>query len=140
VIHDLAHFRTACRRLVLLLGVGLVLLAAARPVTALAKDGRKEVRVAGICGSGATSNLRLRSDGGGIELRFEVDHSRVGVAWRVVLVQERRVAWKGTARTARPSGSFEVERSLSDLPGADAVTATAWGPKGLVCRATATLP
>ena len=71
---------------------------AARPVAAVAKDGPGEVRVAGVCGSGATSELRLKSDDDGIELRFEVDHSRAGVVWRVVLVHERRIAWKGTAR------------------------------------------
>lgn len=34
----------------------------------------------------------------------------------------------------------EVRRTVPDVPGADTVTATAWGPGGLVCRATATLP
>jgi hypothetical protein len=121
--------------------VGLVLIAffALWPVSASAKGGRPEVRVAGSCGSGATSSLRLRGGDGGIEVRFEVDHARAGIAWRVVLVHERRVAWKGAASTARPGGSFEVQRILPDLPGADAVTVSAWGPKGLVCRATATL-
>jgi hypothetical protein len=28
---------------------------------------------------------------------------------------------------------------LRDLPGPDAVTVRAWGPRGLTCRATATL-
>jgi hypothetical protein len=49
------------------------------------------------------------------------------------------VTWRGVARTKRSSGSFEIERRLRDLPGADAVTARAWGPRGAVCRATATL-
>jgi hypothetical protein len=128
------------RLVVLLLGVGMLLLFAARPVAAVAKDGRGELRVAGVCSSGAASRLRLKRDGDGIELRFEVEHSRAGVVWRVVLVHERRIAWKGAARTTRPSGSFEVTRTVQDLPGADAVTAQAWGPRGLVCRAAATLP
>jgi hypothetical protein len=115
-------------------------LCAARPGAAIAKDGRGEVRVAGVCGKGATSELRLKSGDEGIELRFELDHGRTGVVWRVVLVHERRIAWKGVATTTRPSGSFEVRRTLPDLPGADAVTARAWGPRGLVCQATATLP
>jgi hypothetical protein len=128
------------RLFVLLLGVGMLLLFAARPVAAVAKDGDGEVRVAGVCSSGAASRLRLKRDGDGIELRFKVEHSRAGVVWRVVLVDERRIAWKGAARTTRPSGSFEVTRTVPDLPGADAVTAQAWGPRGLVCRAAATLP
>lgn len=126
-------------RVVTLLGIGLVLLFASGAV-AVAKDGRGEVRVTGICGSGASSKLRLKTGDDGIELRFELDYSRAGVVWRVVLVHERRIAWKGAARTTRPYGSFEVRRTLRDLPGADTVTARAWGPRGLVCQATANLP
>jgi hypothetical protein len=127
-------------RFVALLGIGLALLVAGGAMAAIAKDGEGEVRVAGICGSGASSKLRLKTSDDGIELRFELDYSRSGVVWRVVLVHERRIAWKGAARTTRPAGSFEVRRTLRDLPGADTVTARAWGPRGLVCRAAATLP
>ncbi len=118
----------------------MVLLLAARTGAAVAKDGPGDVRVTGVCGSGATSKLRLKGDDDGIELRFEIEHSRPGVAWRVVLVHERRIAWKGTVRTSRRNGSFELRRTLRDLPGADVVAARAWGPRGLTCRADATLP
>ncbi len=104
------------------------------------KDDRPEVRTAGTCNGGARAKLRLRADGGDIELEFEIEDARAGVLWRVALVHERRVAWKGSARTTRPSGSFAIRKSLSDLPGYDTVTARAWGPNGLSCRATATLP
>jgi hypothetical protein len=127
-------------RLLAPLGIVLVLVFAARPAAAVAKDGRGEVRVAGVCGSGATSKLRLKSDDDGIELRFEVNHSRAGIVWRVVLVHERRIVWKGAVRVTRPNGSFEVRRTLPDLVGADAVIARAVGPGGLVCRAAAVLP
>lgn len=102
------------------------------------KDGRVEVRVAGVCGAGAKSRLRLRGEDGEIELRFEVEHARAG-RWRIVVVQERRIVWRGTAKTTTQHASFEIERVLNDLPGADAVTARAWGPNGLGCRATAIL-
>ena len=125
------------RLLVLLLGVGMLALFAAWPVAAIAKDGPREVRVAGVCSNGATSELRLRSRDQGIELRFRLDHSGAGAVWRVVLVHERRIAWKGAVRTTRSDSSFEVRRTLQDLPGADTVTANAWGPLGLVCRADA---
>jgi hypothetical protein len=132
-----ARFRI-CSPLLLLLALAGLLFFAARPVAAVAKGGRPDVRVAGVCGTGgAASNLRLRSDGG-IEVRFEVDHRRVGEIWRVVLVHERRVAWKGLARIG-PDGSFEVERTVADLPGADEVTVRAWGPAGLGCSAVATV-
>ena len=47
---------------------------------------------------------------------------------------------KNVAVELRNFGVFEVRRLLTDLPGTDAVTATAWGPRGLVCRAAGTLP
>ncbi|MDX6658653.1 MAG: hypothetical protein QOH62_3446 [Solirubrobacteraceae bacterium] len=102
--------------------------------------GAGEVRVAGTCGKGATSKLRLRARDGGIRVQFEVDHSRAGGAWRVVLVQDRRVVWRGRARTRGVGDSFEIQRRLRDLPGADQVTARASGPGGLTCAASATLP
>ena len=123
----------------LLLGVGILSLFAARPAAAVANDGRDEVRAAGDCGSGAASELRLKRDHDGIELRFRVD-TRAGAVWRVALVHERRIAWKGAARTTRTNGSFEVRRTLPDLPGADAVTASAWGPRGLVCQSNGHAP
>ena len=105
------------------------------------KDGRGEVRVVGSCSVAATSKLKLKARDGGIEqLEFEVDHSRAGSQWRVAIVHERRVAWKGAARTSGPSGAFSVDRRVPDLLGPDTVTARAWGPAGVTCRATATLP
>jgi hypothetical protein len=103
-------------------------------------NGGVEVRVAGSCGSGATSKLRLRTRDQEIRVQLEVDQSRSGALWRVVLVQDRRVVWRGYARTGGANDSFEVQRYLRDLPGADAVTARAWGPRGVTCAASATLP
>lgn len=121
------------------LGVGLAVLLVASPTAAIAKGGRDEVRVAGVCGSGALAELRLKRRDDGIELRFGVDRRGAGAVWRIVLVHERRIAWRGVRRTGQ-NGSFEVRWMLEDLSGADAVTARAWGPRGLVCRASATLP
>ncbi len=124
----------------LLFGVAVLTLCAATPAAAIAKGGPpSEVRVAGVCTSGSAATLRLRLHEGGIELRFEVDHVRAGSTWRVAIVHERRVAWKGAVRTTRP-GSFEVRRTLQDLPGTNTLAVQAWGPRGLVCRAVATVP
>jgi hypothetical protein len=123
----------------------LLALALLGPGSALARGGpgggddRPEVRVAGVCGRGASSRLKLKARDGAIEAEFEV-HGRSGARWRVVFVQERRVAWRGRARTAGASRSFSLERRLSDYPGADQVMARAVGPRGLTCTATATLP
>lgn len=103
------------------------------------KDGRGEVRAAGSCSGGATAKLRLRSRDGAIEAEFEVEHARAGKLWRVTLVHERRVAWRGARTTSTPGGAFEVDRRVPDLVGTDTVTATAWGPSGATCRATAVL-
>jgi hypothetical protein len=129
------------------LAIALVLLALAvlGPASALAKGGgggggdRPEVRIAGSCGRGATSSLKLKARDGRIEAEFEV-HGRARSLWRVAFVQERRTVWRGRARTAGRSRSFSVERSLGDYPGPDQVFARAVGPRGVTCQASATLP
>jgi hypothetical protein len=116
------------------LALALAAAALAAP-TAAASD---EVRETGSCGGGATSSLRLKPDHGGIELRFEARHDRGSPRWRVVVVQERRVVWRGRPRAH--DGRVRVRRTLTDLPGVDRVTVTASGPGGLRCTVAATLP
>jgi hypothetical protein len=116
----------------------LALVAVVGPVAAFADEGRHEVRATGACSGVAASKLRLKGRDDRIELRFEVAHGRPGI-WRVIVVHERRVVWKSSIRVTRSGGSFEVRRMLADLPGADTVSARALGPRGVVCRAAATL-
>jgi hypothetical protein len=66
-----------------------------------------------------------------------VRRNRRGERWRVVLVHERRVAWRGV-RTSGSSG-FRVRRTLRDLGGSDRVKVRASGPRGVTCEAAATL-
>jgi hypothetical protein len=101
--------------------------------------GGGEVRVAGDCGRGATAALRLRADDRRIELRFRLRQSRGRGAWRIAVVHEQRVSYRATRRTTRSDDSFELRRTLPDLPGSDTVTVHAWGPSGVSCRAAATL-
>jgi len=96
------------------------------------------VRVAGVCGRGATSTLRLRARDGEIETRFAV-HGGRGL-WNVTVVHERVVAWRGTRRPDAVSGWFSIAYRLPDYGGADTVTTRATGPRGAICSATATLP
>ena len=118
----------------------LACLLLALPASSQARGGGgdDEVRASGRCGGGARSELRLKADDGTIELRFEVRGARRG-SWRVVVVQERRVAWRGTVRASGGSRSFRVERDLDDLPGADAIMVRASGPRGVTCSASGTL-
>jgi hypothetical protein len=101
--------------------------------------GRAEVRSAGTCGTGAASSLRLRSRDGSIRSEFWV-HGRASSTWRVTIVHERVVAWRGKRRTAGPSHDFNLSYYVPDYSGADLVTARATGPRGIVCSASATLP
>jgi hypothetical protein len=111
--------------------------------TAAARDGDggdNDVRVAGVCGKGATANLRVRSRDNGIEVRFALTQTRGRGLWRVTIVHENRVAVRTTVKTTSGDESYEVRRVLRDLPGSDTVVVHAWGPNGLGCRAAATLP
>ena len=103
-------------------------------------DGGDDVRAAGSCGRGATSSLRLQGRDDGIEVRFRLRQTRGRGAWRITVVHENRVAARVTRKTTRSEDSFEVRRTIPDLPGSDAVVVHAWGPRGLGCRAAATLP
>jgi hypothetical protein len=116
-----------------------VALALVAPAPALARGGDDDVRVTGTCGKGATSKLRLRTKDGAIEVEFEVKANRGGQRWRVVLVHERRVAWRGRARTRSGSRSFRIRRSIPDFGGADQVTGRASDPRGNTCEATGLL-
>src|SRR3954467_5102384 len=120
----------------LLIAIALLALAVIGPASALAKGGggggggdRPEVRVAGSCGRGASSTLKLKARDGGIEAEFEV-HGRSRSAWSVAFVQERRTVWRGRARAAGVSHSFSIERRLGDYPGPDQVFPRAPGPRG----------
>jgi hypothetical protein len=130
----------AVLRLVLLLCAAAVV-AAGVPAPARAdrgSDGDREARVSTRCAGGATSQLRLRSHDGSIRLEFELKRRRARESWRVVIVHERRVSWRGTLRTG-DSGSFRVRRSLDDYEGVDRVTVRAAGPRGLTCETSARL-
>jgi hypothetical protein len=112
------------------------------PADAVSRNGgdRQVVRAAGTCGGAAHAALKLKSDDGGIEAEFELHQARRGSSWRVVVVQESRVVWRGTARAGHATGAFTVARRLRDLVGADRISVRASGARGVACRASATLP
>lgn len=115
-----------------------LLLALALPSAAAARGGGgDDVRVAASCGRGASAELRLKQDHGAIEVEYRVRRGHGGERWSVVLVQERRVAWRGGA-TSEGDG-FRIRRTLPDFAGADEITARATNRRGLTCQATGVL-
>ena len=98
------------------------------------------MRVEQTCPGGSTIRLRVRSRDDD-ELRVEVDvrTRRRGAAWSVVVIHERRLAARVRTRTSTRSGSFSLRRTIPDWPGRDTVTVRALGPRGEVCRASATI-
>jgi hypothetical protein len=111
----------------------LVLLALGSP--ALAKDG--DVLVRGICSGASAAKLKLSEEDGRIEVEFEVDQNRNGVAWTVVLTRDGSRVARLTRVTRAPSGSFEARRVIANTAGADVVRATAQR-RGESCSARAT--
>jgi hypothetical protein len=105
---------------------------------ASAKDG--DVRRAGTCTGASESKIKLSPENGRIEVEFEVDQNRNGVNWNVALRDNGVKVFGGTARTAPPSGSFEVRRVIANQAGSDRVVGTARNPAtGETCRAVATI-
>ena len=102
---------------------------------ALAKDG--DVLVRGTCSGSSTAKLKLSEEDGRIEVEFEVDQNRNGVAWTVVLTRDGTRVARLVRVTRAPSGSFEARRVVANPAGADVVRATAQR-RGESCSARAT--
>jgi hypothetical protein len=74
-----------------------------------------------------------------IEADWEVHSVRAGQTWRVVMRHNGSVVWSGT-RTTEHDGDFEVERSVTDASGADAIRVRAVNNRtGEVCRGGASI-
>jgi len=95
---------------------------------------RVELRRTGLCSMSSRARLRVRAEDGRIRVELEIDTSRNGGAWTVIVLHERRIAFRGTLRTEAPSGSFELRRTVDDWFGPDAIVARATGPGGESCR------
>jgi len=105
-----------------------------------AKGGGSDVkRVTGTCTGRSTSKLKAKPDHGRLETEFEVDQNRNGVTWKVRIRRNGKLAVKTNARTKAPSGSFSVERRLTNGSGSDRITARATSPSGEVCKASITI-
>lgn len=99
-----------------------------------ASDDDRVIRT-GNCTMGADWKLKVKTDNGRLEVEGEVDSNVVGQRWRWRIRHNGSITARGTAETVAPSGSFEVERRLVNLPGTDRIVFRAVHRKtGEVCR------
>ena len=84
--------------------------------------------------------MRLRVRERDDDLRVDVDlrAARRGT-WIVTIVHERRIVLRGTRRTGAESRSLSVRVAIPDWPGRDTLAVRTLGPRGELCRATATV-
>lgn len=118
-----------------LLGSGLAL----APSASASHD--PEVRTQGNCSAGATVTawkLKVKADDGALEVEAEVDSNRAGQVWSWTLSDNSVLTRSGSAKTVAPSGSFSVERRISNRAGTDHVVFRAVRA-GQVCTARASL-
>jgi hypothetical protein len=123
------------RRLALAASVAALIL----PLSAAADDDpRDEARREGTCTRSSDVELRLRGDDGRIRVELEIETGRRGARWRVIVLHERRTAFRGEIRTGS-DGALELRRNVPDWYGTDTVVVRASGPRAETCRVAATL-
>src|SRR4051812_27809188 len=91
------------------------------------------------CGGGAHSSLSVWSGKGGkVGVASALAGAPPGDAWRLVVVHEGHVRWRGRA-VAGHDGRLELYRQVGDYGGVDHVSVRAYGPGGATCAASADL-
>jgi hypothetical protein len=93
-------------------------------------DGR--VIKTGSCSDGAHWKLKVKNDDGRLEVEGEVDSNRSGQTWSWKIKDNGSVAASGSSKTGGRSGSFSVERKISNRAGTDNITFRA-SHSGEVC-------
>jgi hypothetical protein len=123
------------------LTIAAILCALALPAGTLGAplDEDDDVRVAGSCSGASEASLRLRADDGAIRVELRIDTGRARATWRVVLLHERRIDYRGSLRTSSSSRSLRLRITVADWFGSDTIAARATGPRGETCRASATI-
>lgn len=93
-------------------------------------DGR--VEKSGSCSDGAHWKLKVKNDDGRLEVEGEVDSNRSGQTWSWRIKDNGDVAASGSSKTGGRSGSFSLERKITNRAGTDKVTFRA-SHSGEVC-------
>ena len=92
---------------------------------AQAKDDDGRIIRTGSCSGSADWKLKAKHDDGRIELEYEVDSNQSGQTWRV-RVRDNGVRVIATrATTGGRSGSFDLERKVTNRAGSDSFVARA---------------
>lgn len=132
-----AHVRSLRSRRVLV-ALAALCAALALPLTATADDGPDDVRRTGVCSHSSEVKLRLRSDDDVIRVDLEVKTRQRGSTWTVILLHERRVAFRGNLRTDG-DGSIGLRRSVPNWFGVDSFVIRAASLRSETCRVSAEL-
>lgn len=104
------------------------------PAVASADDGG-EVRKAGTCTASSRMTIRLRHDDDRIRVELEIRTRRKGSAWNVILLHERRIAFRGVIRSR--GDTVRLRRSIADWFGRDSIVVRASGLRLESCRVSA---
>jgi hypothetical protein len=94
-----------------------VLVTAGTAVPAQAGDNER-IRE-GRCSGSADWKLKVKPDDGRLEVEAEIDSNVNGQTWRWRISHNGSVSARGRSTTRGPSGSFDVERRMSNLSGTD---------------------
>jgi hypothetical protein len=124
------------RRAVIIVPAALAALAIAAPAAAVGADGGDDVRREGVCSGRSEVSLRLRADDGEIRVEVELEAARRGSRWFVIVLHERRTAFRGTLRAR--GDSLRLRRSVRDWYGSDTFVVRASAGRE-TCRVSATL-
>ncbi len=120
----------------------VALVALALPAAARADDDENDddVRVERRCTAASTVRLRVRTrDQDRLRVDLAVRTTRRGMRWTVVVVHERRLVLRTTRRTSRSSRALSIRLAIPEWDGRNTVSVRALGPRGEVCRASATI-
>jgi hypothetical protein len=131
------------RTRIALAALALTTLAAPLAVTSAAHashGGGDAVRTHGGCDGSPTWKLKAKPDDGRIEVEAEVDSNRAGQVWDWTLKHNGSISSRGHGTTAGASGSFSVQRRMTNLAGTDHFVFRAERRStGQVCRGTIAL-
>jgi hypothetical protein len=98
-----------------------------------------ERRVIGSCSAATDWKLKVKQDDGRLEVELEIDANRVGQRWGVTMSDGQHRFFAGSRVTQGRSGSFEVERLVTNRGGADHIRAVAHNDRtGERCSAALT--